>query len=234
SGGPAITESGQVFGLLTYRYQDPAAENAAKSYIRDIKGFQDLAGSKNVNLSGDNKTQVAWAKGLELFSESHLSAAVKQFDEVKSLYPAHTMVSSYIDRAQEGIKQGKDVKGIPLALILVGIGVTVIGTGTAVVFIVLHRKRHGIFKANQPTIGGPAPVSPLPATALDANGAMSAPVNATGQPEIVATGLNPDNIIAPVQTTSNPQPISQILPAPNSNDQDVLPQPPAPPQQNGQ
>lgn len=158
SGGPAINESGEVFGLLTYRLSGDTEGNAAKSYIRDVADFTKLAQSKNVTLATSSSTQDAWTKGLTLFSQNHFSAAKKQFEAVRQAYPAHRLVGSYIDNADKQIAAGNDVKLYPPALIIGAIAAGVILVGVAIVLIVRHRARHQAYISQHP--GGTPPTPP--------------------------------------------------------------------------
>jgi len=148
SGGPAIDEDGRAFGLMTYRYKDPTAANAAKSYIRDIEDFKKLLASKKITLNTSSTSQQAWEKGLVLYGDSKFSAAISEFKKVRGAYPAHRLVDTYTAGAQDGIKQGKDVKE-PSLLMIGLIGALTIGGGTAATGLFLfgrHRGYHLLYK----------------------------------------------------------------------------------------
>lgn len=142
SGGPAVTQSGEVFGLLTYRVSGDDQGNAAKSYIRDIADFSKLAQSKNVSFTTTSSTQDAWVKGLTLFSQNHFSAAKEQFQTVQQAYPAHRLANGYIDNADKQIAAGNDVKMYSPVLIIGAIAGGVVLVGLAIVLIVRHRAHH--------------------------------------------------------------------------------------------
>jgi S1-C subfamily serine protease len=184
SGGPAIDETGSVIGLLTYRQSGDSAGNAAKSYIRDILDFTELASSKDIKIDSTSTTQVLWQEGLQLFSESHYSAALKKFDAVSQAYPAHRLVGDYIASSKGAIANGKDVKSVSTGLIIVAISVAVVGTIVAVVLIIRHRVRHHLYKAYQPAMpdGAPSPAGfAVPATVPPAT-----PITAPAGPAAVA------------------------------------------------
>lgn len=147
SGGPAIDDSGKAFGLLTYRFSSGEDSDAAKSYIRDITDFVNLAKSKNVTPSGNSTTQDAWQRGLALYSKQHYSEAIVQFKKVNQAYPSHRLVSTYIDLSQQAINQGKDIKDPPMLLLLLGIGAGLGGLGAAVVLIARHHGNHRVYRA---------------------------------------------------------------------------------------
>jgi hypothetical protein len=146
SGGPAVNDEGNALGILTYRYDSGESGDAAKSYVRDIKDFTSLLEQKNVSLSTTSHTQIAWAKGLDLYSKQHYSAALKQFEIVRDLYPAHRLVGQYIDMSQQAIKDGKDVKDPSTLLLLLGAGAGFGGLTAAGILIGRHYGRHKLYK----------------------------------------------------------------------------------------
>lgn len=150
SGGPAIDEQGKAIGLLTYRYADGENGNAAKSYIRDIVDFQDLASSKSVTIDSDSTTQQLWTHGLELYSHNHFSAALKDFKTVRAAYPAHRLVESYIESSQQAIADGKDVRDFSVTMLSLILVVALSATGVAIVVIARHHARHHVYKNSLP------------------------------------------------------------------------------------
>jgi hypothetical protein len=157
SGGPAIDETGRVIGLLTYREAGDAAGNAAKSYIRDINDFVNLAKVNNIRIDSTSNTQQLWQQGLQLYSESHYSAALKKFRAVQVEYPAHRLAASYIDSSKTAIEQGKDVQLLPISVIvtvLILAGGAVV-SGVAMIF--RHRVRHLLYKFYEPEMADGVP-----------------------------------------------------------------------------
>ncbi|HEX5797416.1 MAG TPA: trypsin-like peptidase domain-containing protein [Candidatus Saccharimonadales bacterium] len=150
SGGPAINADGQAFGLVTYRFKGGNETNAAKSYIRDIADFKDLVDSRNISLIVRSTTQDRWEAGLGLFAENRYSKAIIEFRQVQRLYPAHRLVRSYIAKAQQAIREGKDKKDPPYAAIVI-IGTGFAGGAAALIaskLIIRHRKHHLAYKAH--------------------------------------------------------------------------------------
>lgn len=146
SGGPAVDEFGQAIGLLTYRYSSGEEENAAKSYIRDIADFKDLVSAQNIALQTDSQTQTAWQEGLGLYGQAHYKEALKKFKLVKNLYPSHRLAGTYIDLSEQAIANGKNVKEPSLALLIIGIGMSLGGLLTAIVMIARHHGLHKIYR----------------------------------------------------------------------------------------
>lgn len=146
SGGPVIDETGRVLGLLTYRYKNADAADAAKSYIRDIEDLRKLAKDKNINLDGQGSTQIAWTNGLRFFSENRFTKALHEFEKVKDAYPAHRLVGSYLQAAEQGVIAGQDVQDLPFSLVaaisFIGAG----GAAGAVILIARHHSRHLAYK----------------------------------------------------------------------------------------
>lgn len=149
SGGPAVAEDGTVIGLLTYRASGDAQGNAAKSYIRDINDFTDLATSWDVKINNISRTQQLWQQGLQLYAGNHFSAAQQNFNQVQKLFPAHRLVDVYIDSANVAIKQGKDVKLVPVGLVIFGMMVAFMIAAASVLAIVRHHSRHKVYQLYQ-------------------------------------------------------------------------------------
>lgn len=154
SGGPAIDEEGRVIGLMTYRYADSNSGDAAKSYIRDITDFADLAADQGVAIDSASTTQKDWEQGLILYSGSHYSAALGDFEKVQRAYPAQRLVASYISSSKEAIADGKDIKQAPVGALLVALAVTLIGLAAAIVVIIRHHAMHRVYQTSVPDAAG--------------------------------------------------------------------------------
>lgn len=149
SGGPAISQAGQVFGLVTYRFKSDNQSDAAKSYIRDIADFSRLVDSKNISLNQKSPTQTAWEAGLDLFSSQRYSKALVKFRQVEKLYPAQRLAGNYIEQAEQAIREGKDKKDPPYGVMAAG-GIGLIGAiaiFAASRMIINHRRAHLAYKA---------------------------------------------------------------------------------------
>jgi S1-C subfamily serine protease len=158
SGGPAIDQNGRAIGLLTYRYSDSKTGDSAKSYIRDIADFTGLADDKGVALDGRSATQDRWEKGLRLYSHNHFSAALKEFDRVRTDYPAQRLAASYIDSSRQAIAEGRDVKDFPVGVLIVGLGIGMTGLIAAAVIAVRHHAMHKVYRTSVPDAPGAQPV----------------------------------------------------------------------------
>lgn len=148
SGGPAIDQNNQVFGILTYRFKDGNITNAAKSYIRDIADLKELIASNDLTLNTDSQTQAHWEEGLRLFNQSRYSAALEEFKIVYSNYPAHRLVNTYGSLAQKAIKEGKDIKDTNYSLVglIYGAIAGLVGIIIGGALIAHHHKSHQAYK----------------------------------------------------------------------------------------
>lgn len=158
SGGPAIDEDGKVIGLMTYRYADTEQGDAASSYIRDIADFTKLASDNGVKIDGTSTTQQDWESGLELYSKSHYSAALKDFAKVETAYPAQRLVASYISSSKDAIAAGKDVKDVPVDALIIILVLALAGAGTAGVVIIRHHGLHRVYQTSVPDAPNQRPV----------------------------------------------------------------------------
>lgn len=148
SGGPAINQSGEAFGVVTYRFKDSNEANAPKSYIRDIDGIKELINDNNIELNTESTSQEYWLKGLDLANESRYSKALAQYRLANKAYPAHRLIGNYTHEAEKAIKNGEDIKDPPYMLILTLIAI-IGGAATVIIsglFIVNHRVQHHRYK----------------------------------------------------------------------------------------
>lgn len=150
SGGPALDESGKAIGLLTYRASGDSSGNAAKSYIRDINDFSDLAGKLHIDINSASSTQLAWEEGLGLYSKNHYSAALRDFSAVQDAYPAHRLAGGYVNASQAAIDAGKNVKQYPMGLLVLGLLLAFSTAAVSVWLIIRHHGHHQLYRAFQP------------------------------------------------------------------------------------
>lgn len=158
SGGPVMTDKGEVIGLLTFG-GDRVNNQEISGFVfvvpsSTVLEFVKAAGATNELGPADK----AYREGLELYWNQRYSAAIPKFEEVRRLFPEHSEVGRLIQNSQQAIAEGKDKSGVPwaivitvLAVLLLVVAVIVIG----VVVLVLIRKR-GKKKA-----GAGEPLSPM-------------------------------------------------------------------------
>lgn len=129
SGGPALDLKGNVVGLATFGNES------------EIQGFNFLVASATLKeLLEDGKiepkpsdTNKLWDEGLKHYWAAEYTAAVAKFQEVETLFPAHSEAPSLIRESLQAKKEGKEKKpsggntGLIIGL-LIG-GIVVVGTG---------------------------------------------------------------------------------------------------------
>lgn len=147
SGGPAITEDGAVFGLLTYRVGSSQTGNAAKSYARAIGDLVTLADTKNITFDTNSSTQAAWLLGLEYFSQNRFKKALVQFQLVENQYPGHRLATSYIANTTQAIAEGRDIKDSPVAFLFIAGGASFLLLAIIVFVIIQQYGKHQRYRA---------------------------------------------------------------------------------------
>jgi S1-C subfamily serine protease len=103
SGGPAINDKGEVIGLATFGSRG------------EIQGFNFLVASSTLQKfvqqakanTQPSKTITLWRKALEEMWAGDLDAALADFDEVLTLYPAHSEAPRLIKHVRQLKKEGK-------------------------------------------------------------------------------------------------------------------------------
>jgi serine protease Do len=152
SGGPAIDQHGNVIGLATF-----GNEGA-------IQGFNFLVASATLmELVKDEKiepkegeTNKAWREGLEHYWSDEYTDAVAKFEEVETLFPAHSEAPGLIRQSHQAQKEGKEKKTSNDGLIagLVIGGFVVVGGGG---FLLSRRGKQGARPPMQQMPGQPMP-----------------------------------------------------------------------------
>lgn len=220
SGGPAFSDGGSVIGIATYTADGSGQGDGVFNYIRDIQDFKDLVSSKGVALNTNSQTQTEWEKGIKLFNTSRYSKAIKSFEKVKQSYPQHPTVAQFISNAEEKIKNGEDVKDIPMALIAGGFVVILGGIGGALFLIIRHHGKHQLYKV--------AAGSTVPAPTGFSGVSSSIKVPGIPQPQQPIIDAAPQVVVPPVEqhvpalpidnsaSGNNPQQITVISPQRNS------------------
>jgi S1-C subfamily serine protease len=129
SGGPALDLKGNVIGLATFGNEG------------EIQGFNFLVASgtlKEILKDGKiepkaSETNKLWQEGLTKYWASEYSAAITKFQEVESLFPAHSEAPSLIRESITAKKEGKEKTpssgGHGLVIGLIVGGIVVVGGG---------------------------------------------------------------------------------------------------------
>ncbi len=165
SGGPAITDKGEVIGLLTFRGDTVNGQ--------EVQGFNFLvptstaqeflrqAGAENRESPVDRK----WQHGLEAYWGEEYRNASDDFKEVLALYADHADATRLIADCQEHIARGDDKSGLVLLgwMGALGCGLVALVVGGLILLVVMMRRKAAPKPAARPA-PGPAP-SPAPGPA---------------------------------------------------------------------
>ncbi|PIZ55770.1 hypothetical protein COY23_04215, partial [bacterium (Candidatus Torokbacteria) CG_4_10_14_0_2_um_filter_35_8] len=108
SGGPAFTESGEVIGIASMIAVEQGQQKFGFSYLRPISVAMEFIRSNNIE-NKQGSTDEHYKKALEMYWESHYSAAKKEFEIVKNLYSKHVDAQDYITKCEGAISRGEDV-----------------------------------------------------------------------------------------------------------------------------
>lgn len=150
SGGPALDQYGRVVGVATYLIGGSQSGDAGISYLRDINDARNLIKAESVKLETTSKTQTLWEQGLDAFYSAHYKAAIKDFEQVKSLYPSHVLADHYITMARTNIANGEEAQSIWVPItIVVSLVVSLGGIVFVSILMVRHRAHHHLYQAIQ-------------------------------------------------------------------------------------
>ena len=146
SGGPALTDNGDVVGIATYTADGSGNGNGVFNYIRDIKDLTDLASAHRIAFDTKSITQAAWQQGIANFYSSHYSQSLKNFAVAEKLYPNDSRVAEFTAAAKKHIADGQDVVDFPLVPVLITSAIAFSGIGSGLFFIARHHRKHAIYR----------------------------------------------------------------------------------------
>lgn len=146
SGGPAVTENGTVFGLMTYRVSGASQSDASFSYIRDAGDLVSLARAHGVQLRTGSETQNLWQEGILMYASGHYSAALTKFAAVRQAFPAQRLVGEYISVSKEAVAAGKDAPRVPVTTLVVGSTLCLLAIAYALRLMIRHHAYHVAYK----------------------------------------------------------------------------------------
>ena len=190
SGGPAINNSGQVIGIVSFALLTTEGE-AAQEYLRpaeDIRAGLSAAGAEPQQGPVDS----AFREAMNLFWDNHFSAAVPKFREVTSLAPGHPLATQYLSDAQAKAGTAQDVPveeegGLPIIPIVIGVAAVVVIV--IVVLLVVSRRKKA--PAAAPAGYGAAPAGPAPGYGAPAGQAAPAAAPPRSTPMAAPTQAPP-------------------------------------------
>jgi hypothetical protein len=202
SGGPVMTDKGEVIGLLTFG-GDRVNNQEVSGFVfvvpsSTVQEFVKAAGVSNTLGPADT----AYREGLELYWDQRYSKAIPKFEEVKRLFPEHSEVAKLIQSSQQAIAEGKEKSSLPgtwtlvitAAVVIVLIGAVII---ILAIIIFLVRRRGKRKAAATATSGAPMSASPArPTPRADApptpspSPSYTPSPRAPAMPEVAAAGAD--------------------------------------------
>jgi len=163
SGGPVLSDAGEVIGLLTFRGDTVNGQEVSGfAFVVPTSTaleFVKTAGTTNQQGLADQR----YREGLELYWDGYYSQAIVKLEEVKRLFPQHSEVSKLITDSQQKIAEGKE-RGSMLPWIIGGGGlllviVVLLGGGLILLIVIMKKKK------KPATAGAPTASAPVPAAA---------------------------------------------------------------------
>src|SRR5690242_2090232 len=178
SGGPVISDSDEVIGLLTFRGDTVNGQEVSGfSFIvpsNTVMEYVKSAGATNE----ESATDTLYREGLGYYWDQYYSSAIPKFEEVKRMFPQHSEVDRLIQSSQQAKAEGKEKSSFPYWLVGVILGVLFILLLLIIIIavVVLMMRRKKKKAASGPGAPGedrkPAPLpahSPAPAVAVAPN-----------------------------------------------------------------
>ncbi len=162
SGGPVLSDTGEVIGMLTFRGDTVNGQEVSGfAFVVPMSTaleFVKTAGTTNQQGLVDTR----YREGLDLYWEGYYSDAIVKFEEVRRLFPQHSEVAKLITDSQQKIAEGKE-RGSMLPWIIGGGGlllvIVILLGGGLVIIVVMMRKKKAAAAGAAPEAGVPAPHS---------------------------------------------------------------------------
>src|SRR5690349_12637039 len=180
SGGPVISDTDEVIGLLTFRGDTVNGQEVSGfSFIvpsNTVMEYVKSAGATNE----ESATDRSYREGLDFYWNQYYSSAIPKFEEVKRLFPQHSEVDRLIQSYQQAKAEGKEKSSFPVWIVVAIVVVVLLFILLLIIIIagilVARRRKKG--KKESPASGPasdggrprhtptPAPVpTPAPAAA---------------------------------------------------------------------
>lgn len=168
SGGPVMTDTGEVIGLLTFG-GDRVNNQEVSGFAFAVPSSTVLEFVKEAGVSNQlGVADTAYREGLELYWNQQYRNAIPKFEEVRRLFPQHSEVARLVQDSQQQISAGNDRSGVPTGWIVIGVlillfiivAVIVIAV---VVFLLMRRRSKAKAGAARPGTGISPPIhAPAP------------------------------------------------------------------------
>ncbi|HKP14262.1 MAG TPA: trypsin-like peptidase domain-containing protein [Blastocatellia bacterium] len=155
SGGPVLTDKGEIIGMLTFRGDTVNGQ--------EVSGFSFVVPSSTMNefikqagtTNDEGLVDKRYREGLEAYWDGSYTKAIQKFEEVARLYPQHSETARLIRDSQQAIAEGKEKSGLG-SLVLVGVlglvGILIIGG--VIGFVVMRSKKQPARPAGQHAFQG--------------------------------------------------------------------------------
>ncbi len=183
SGGPVITDKGEVVGLLTFG-GDRVNNQEVSGFAFAVPSSTVLEFVKEAGVTNQlGVADTAYREGLELYWDQQYSSAIPKFEEVRRLFPQHSEVARLVQDSQQQISAGNDRSGISTGWIVIGVLVLlfiiVAVIVIAVVVFLLMRRRSKTKAGARPGVGIS---TPAPSPAYSPSGMPGASANPSAGP----------------------------------------------------
>jgi S1-C subfamily serine protease len=183
SGGPVISDSNEVVGLLTFRGDTVNGQEVSGfSFVvpsNTVMEYVKSAGASNV----EGPTDTVYREGLDNYWNQYYSSAIPKFEEVKRLFPQHSEVDRLVQSSQQAKAEGKEKSSFPLWIVAVIVGVLFLFLLLLIIIIVTiliaRKRRKGKTPSPAVPVGGkaqPKPAPPVPSPSPAVAYANPAPV----------------------------------------------------------
>lgn len=143
SGGPVLTDKGEVIGMLTFRGDTVGGQEVSGfAFVvptSTVMEFVRQAGTTNEEGLVDSR----YREGLDYYWDGYYSKAIAKFEEVKRLFPQHSETDSLIRDSQQSISEGKERSALfsgAVGMVIIGGGILLL-IGAAVVVVLVLRGR---------------------------------------------------------------------------------------------
>ncbi|HET8675000.1 MAG TPA: trypsin-like peptidase domain-containing protein [Blastocatellia bacterium] len=144
SGGPVISDKGEVIGMLTFRGDTVGGQEVSGfAFVvptSTVMEFVRQAGTTNEEGLVDSR----YREGLDYYWDGYYSKAIAKFEEVKRLFPQHSETDLLIRDSQQSISEGKERSALfsgALGFVVIGGGLLLlVGVGVVVLLVLRGRK----------------------------------------------------------------------------------------------
>jgi S1-C subfamily serine protease len=160
SGGPVLTEKGEVIGLLTFRGNTVNGQEVQGfNFIVPTSTAQEFVRQAGV-VNREGPVDGKWRRGLDYYWEAEYRNAKEEFGEILALYGDHAEAAKLAAECQERIVKGEDRSGLKILGWVGALGCGFVGVvvGGVILLVVMLRRKKA--PAARPSPAAPRPPSP--------------------------------------------------------------------------